>query len=405
MSEGGLPSAAPTTDDRLHFLDGYRALAALAVVCFHVGGASHWVSNSSNLGLDAEAWRARLGNYGVTVFFLLSGLVLYRPFLRASLLGSPAPTYARYLRRRVVRIFPAYLAALSVFFILGLSSVKHLSSWDYVVQYLLLINYDDRGFLVSIGVSWTLCIEIAFYLALPLLAMGIRHLPGGRSTRIAQRVATQLGGLALMVLAAWAYRIFLLGVHPDVPGNAPGYLVAYLDWFALGMALAVALEARAVGVALPRWLEALASSTLGCWLLAAELYWLSVQLDISGVFYESGGKTLARFALNGISALLLLLPAVLAREPGRALRALDARPLVFLGTISYGIYLWHPLVLRVTERADVPFSTVSRLAFVLATSIPLAYLSLRVIERPTMYAERRYARRHRPERTVTVAPA
>jgi peptidoglycan/LPS O-acetylase OafA/YrhL len=78
---------------------------------------------------------------------------------------------------------------------------------------------------------------------------------------------------------------------------------------------------------------------------------------------------------------------------------------VFLGTISYGIYLWHPIVLRVAEKTDVTFTTLSLLVFVLVVAIPVAYLSLRIVERPAMEAERRYERRHRARHTAVVAPA
>jgi peptidoglycan/LPS O-acetylase OafA/YrhL len=365
----------------------------------------HWVSTPSTLGLDAGAWRVRLGNYGVSIFFLLSGLVLYRPFVGAALDRTQPPAVRSFLRRRFVRIFPAYVVALTVFFGLGLAVPLNITAREYAFQYLLLQNYIARGFAISMGVSWTLCVELAFYVALPILAVGLRCLPGGRARRVGDRYVAQLAGLALLLVVGWGYRIFVLEARPALPGSAVNYLPAFLDWFALGMLLAVLHEGRERGFALPRWFQALANSTLACWLLAAQLYWVSIQLDITGDFFASPGKTLARFGLNGASAFLLLLPAVLGRRPGRALRALDTRPLVFLGTISYGIYLWHPIVLRVAARADVQFTSGSLLLFTLGTTIPIAYASYRIVESPAMRAERRYERRHPSRRRVTIATA
>ena len=76
-----MTAAAPPVSlggGRLRYLDGYRGVAALAVLAFHVSGRSQWFSNPGVFGLDGGAWMERLGNFAVCVFFLLSGLVLYR---------------------------------------------------------------------------------------------------------------------------------------------------------------------------------------------------------------------------------------------------------------------------------------------------------------------------------------
>ena len=94
---------------RFPLLDSVRAIAALSVVVFH---ASLW-SQITLTGSVAAPFLSRL-DVGVAIFFVLSGFLLYRPFVRARLLGGPAPRVAAYGWRRVLRIVPAYWVALTV---------------------------------------------------------------------------------------------------------------------------------------------------------------------------------------------------------------------------------------------------------------------------------------------------
>jgi peptidoglycan/LPS O-acetylase OafA/YrhL len=100
-------------------LDGYRALAALSVVLFHT---------VSTLGLGSTRWWGELilpmGSFGVSVFFLLSGFLLYRPFVLAAVKRSPSPRLGVYYTRRFFRILPGYWLALAgLFFVFGVRRV------------------------------------------------------------------------------------------------------------------------------------------------------------------------------------------------------------------------------------------------------------------------------------------
>ena len=94
---------------RFPLLDSVRAIAALSVLVFH---ASFW-SQITLTGSDLAPFLSRL-DVGVTIFFVLSGFLLYRPFVRARLLGTPPPRAIAYGWRRVLRIVPAYWLALTV---------------------------------------------------------------------------------------------------------------------------------------------------------------------------------------------------------------------------------------------------------------------------------------------------
>ena len=104
--------------------DGLRAIAALLVVVVHVGAASGFTFRSS-LGQYTSR-----GEIGVSVFFLISGFLLYRPFAAAALAGRPGPNVRSYLVRRALRIVPLYWVALVVTYLFtGWESVHGVSGF------------------------------------------------------------------------------------------------------------------------------------------------------------------------------------------------------------------------------------------------------------------------------------
>jgi len=396
-----LESSGPS---RLRYLDGYRGLAALAVLAYHVAGRSRWVEGSPQLGLDGGAWMARLGNFGVCVFFLLSGLVLYRPFVQAHLDERAGPRMVPYLRRRLVRIFPAYILALTAFYALGLVQVSEpITKREYLWQYLLLHTYVRRGLATSLPVAWTLCVEMAFYLVLPILALCIVRLPGARSPDRGARLRIQLAGLAALYALGWVYRFIVLTTRPHWPGAPMDWLPAFIDWFALGMGLVTLHVWRAGGGRLPGWLSNLADTPWLCWFLALQLYWLGVQ---NQTFMDGSTRTLARAFLNGTAALLILLPAVLGTaRPRRTLHLLESPVFVFLGTISYGIYLWHVIVIRWSSRLELELGFAELLVLTTAATVALAYASRRLVEAPAMSRWTRRASSRSRVPATAVAPA
>ena len=110
-STSGSASAAGTAPPREHFpaLDGFRALAAIGVLLAHVALLSGL--NVRKPGLGHYLARA---DVGVSIFFLLSGFLLYRPFVAARLAGRPSMGLGAYARRRALRILPAYWVALTI---------------------------------------------------------------------------------------------------------------------------------------------------------------------------------------------------------------------------------------------------------------------------------------------------
>ena len=151
-------------------LDGLRALAVLLVVGHHLyrWGAGDWPL----LRLSALSATLDFGFIGVLLFFVISGFLLFLPYARSLVAGTPWPSVVQFYRRRVLRILPVYYVALTIAGILLMASGK-LQGWvlkGLALDFLLLQNVSPSAAnLVGIldGPLWTLAIEWQFYLLLP----------------------------------------------------------------------------------------------------------------------------------------------------------------------------------------------------------------------------------------------
>ena len=212
--------------------DGYRALAAGAVLLLHVGVASGFAFRHSDLG----QYVFRL-DVGVAVFFLISGFLLYRPFVAAHLAdGGPGPRPGDYFRGRFLRIFPAYWVALTAVVLFQHGPMHRIHDLgDFLSYYLLLQQYTVAHHFGGIQQAWTLSVEISFYVFLPLWALAIRAL----ARRASNRLAVELGGLAVLYVTGLVWRGLFAHFDPSHANLGLHVLPAFFDEFALGMALAV----------------------------------------------------------------------------------------------------------------------------------------------------------------------
>jgi peptidoglycan/LPS O-acetylase OafA/YrhL len=325
--------APPPGNPRFPLFDSLRGLAVLGVVVYHVFAFTGALATRGTGDVAAIA-----GAQGPILFFAISGFLLYRPWVAARAAGKPAPTSLRYGRRRVLRILPAYWFALTVLAIWpGITGVFTDDWWRY---YFFLQLYDTETLGLGIPVAWTLCVEVTFYLALPLWALAAR----GMSMR------AELAGLAALALAGAALQVAAgREAIPDLvaqslPGQAP--------WFALGMALAIASVAASSAPGRARAvLRAVANRpglcVAGALLAFAALIPLRHQpggllgIVVAQQTQQPYPKLLADIALTAAMLALILAPAIW-EAPGRLpQRVLAAAPLAWLGLISYGVYLWH----------------------------------------------------------------
>ena len=354
-------------------LDGVRAIAALSVLVFHAVG--FWARGSAP-GTEIRPWVGR-ADAGVTIFFLLSGFLLYRPFVAA----RPGARCGDYAVRRFLRIVPAYWVALTVAaIVLPLHYV--FTAGGVPTFYGFAQIY--RGTAVAgqgLGQAWTLCVEVAFYVFLPLWVLLIGRHRGA------------LWPLGLLYAASVAYQVVVLGLAGNRVAPLDNALIAlpgFLDHFALGMGLAVLSLRWERRGAVPA-----AARAGGAWWLAAALLFVAVALALWHARLDSYTHTqwLVRHELYGLFALAIMVPAV-ARS-GWPARLLATAPLRHLGEISYGIYLYHLLVLALLSRwglvhlEDVVHPYLLWTLGGFAGSVVLAELSWRLVERPAMALGRR----------------
>jgi peptidoglycan/LPS O-acetylase OafA/YrhL len=274
----------------------------------------------------------------VAIFFVLSGFLLYRPFVAARLEGRPGPRVWRYARRRALRILPAYWLALVVQALIWPRYVQGVFGSDGWAYFGLLQSWSSHWILGGLGVAWSLSVEMAFYVLLPFYAFGAARLCGGNARR-----ELQLLGVTF-VLAVIARTV----VHAAEPQSV--YLSTFPGnwaWFAAGLALAV-VSARAERPAYARWIG---RHALACWAIAFALLTVSAwAIGLPRTLTGSYGPFAlqAQHVLYIGVAIFLVAPMVLG-ESRRSLPSalLSTRALAWLGLVSYGIFLWHqPLVIQ-----------------------------------------------------------
>jgi peptidoglycan/LPS O-acetylase OafA/YrhL len=376
---------------RFDGFDGLRACAALLVLAYHVSLASGFTRAGALAPLAASL------KGGVTVFFVISGFLLYVPYARAIRGASALPAWRHYARRRALRILPAYWTVLTVLAFGPLA--HHVTAVEWWRYYGLTQTYNARTMFGGLGAAWSLCVEVSFYGVLPILARGLAALVARRRGARANPVRMQLVPIAAIAFVSLALRVALaaslLRAVPPAGLVLATTLPGMLDWFAIGIALAVlAAEWELDPARLPR-IAGLASHPGRCWLGAACCYLAGAALQGGDLFLPLYG--LGTHVAFGLAAGLLVLPAVRG-APGMGM--LRSPLATWLGTVSYGIYLWHVPVLGALQGWGTPppihaasaLHALGLLAAVAAGAIGLGAASWYLVERP---AQRWGARRER----------
>ncbi|HSI93103.1 MAG TPA: acyltransferase [Jiangellaceae bacterium] len=371
------------TTARLAALTGLRGVGMILIVISHTS----FHSGAKLTGPFSPVLNRM--DIGVALFFVLSAFFLYRSYAQALLAGRPAPSTGRFLINRAVRILPAYW--ITVLAAGVLLSGNHTASVGDILRQLTLTRIYQRegaGFFEGTIQTWSLETIVTFYLALPLLAwLASVGLAGAEPHRVLRRhvlvVAACLAASPLFT-AAWAAGWI------DRP-LAHHWLPAYLGWFGAGMAVAVASAALATDTAgrLSRTASDAASAPGTVYLAAIAIFAIAATPVAGPRGLELGGgfEQIARIALLGIVATLIILPPALNQAPENVItRVLSSSPVQWLGTISYGVFLYHLVALRLVVQAlEIPAFTGRFWTLTLATlalTIPAAWLSYRYIETP-----------------------
>jgi peptidoglycan/LPS O-acetylase OafA/YrhL len=381
-TEGEPGYSPPPGHPRFPLFDSMRAIAALTVLVYHCG----FISGA--FGNDTYGPLLRHMNIGVVIFFVISGFLLYRPFVAERFGGAPPPRIPDYARRRALRILPGFWVALTVLAIYpDIPDVFSSNFWAYYGLVQIYPIYDAplvcSGTLQFCGLPhmWSLAVEASFYLALPFYFLVLRRLSAGRPVLSVLRI--ELVAVAALALAS------LLVFRSESNNSWLGFgLPGTFIWFAFGMEMAVVSAWARDRVRVP-----LQDRPEVVWAIAAALYVLLTYVVLPTepfVFYGTA-KQLAERVLLGLIAALLVFPAAFG-DPAKGLirRALDLPAIAWLGLISYGIFLYHVSVAyKLTLEGTVndlgihaPF--VGLVALTLLITIPVAAASYYLVERTAM---------------------
>jgi peptidoglycan/LPS O-acetylase OafA/YrhL len=410
-------------------LDGLRAAAAAAVLLTHVGSLTGY-----SLTGTPVSWALSRGDVGVPIFFTLSGLLLYRRWAAAALTGDRADRVAVYLRRRALRILPAYWAVVLIALpVLNPAPAQH--AWPWLQYLLLLQNYDVHPWWAGTGATglaqaWSLVVEVSFYLVLPLLAAALTWFAcrGGRrgdgEAGVSRRARRLLAGIAALAASSIGWQVLAYYPHPNLWFN--GTLPPLMIWFCTGMAIAVVL-AWAAAEAGPgpasRFGRSVAASAGMCGLIAACAFAIACTpltgpefIGVPGLWATEFKTALYTLIAGAIVAPVAFQPLLAGQAAGMlSARLLGSRPARFLGKISYGIFLWqflaayaffgllHLKTVFAGGSYTPPEVAAVGLAIALFT-VAAATVSYYLIERPAQHLQHLTLARHRPVRSPDPAP-
>ena len=358
--------------NRSQIIDALRAIAALMVLADHT---------TLNLPGPVAAAISRMLGVGVFLFFVISGYLIAGPFLRALVRGEPLPRIWAYALRRGTRIYPAYWIAFTAAALL-IPPSNGIHSYQIPVHLLLLqSSWPHAGEPAAIlGVAWTLGIEVAFYVFIPLAAMLLRALhpapwkPARLATLVVGAGAASIG---------WTYFVLVhLGNSTTTAALAAHIgLQMWLFAFCPGMLIALAaLSQEADGEW--AWFRGLTQRPAFSLTAAGVLWAGGYAMEHTNHPWLVATSTPMYVVACGLVVAIMVNTGSWIRRPAAVLAP--------LGLISYGIYLWHWIVIDfIWHHTSIGASAlglhwVADAVLVVAISLLLATASWFGIERPLM---------------------
>jgi peptidoglycan/LPS O-acetylase OafA/YrhL len=378
-------------------LDGLRGVACLAVMGAHL--IVHFAPTSTPNGI------AQILAQGLTVFFALSGMLIYTPFVRDIARGERRLRVGHYARRRLLRVFPVYLLIFVVcdfvFRAVYLTNVVDSSvpatdagtgtmtdPVSLLLNLTLLQTFLPEYVHTGINPSWSLTTELTFYALLPLLAVWLV----GRSSR---RLALALLPPAVLGVAGLAGRWWAEHLYAQASGMTVfeaefgSHGIAVLsrsllgigDTFALGMLVAVLFVWTERGE-LSWWTRRRASAVGWTLVVVGSIAALLIR--------ETHPWFMGTCTSIGAAAVILLMVDPSARnQASRLVRVGSWRPIEYVGEISLSVYLWHyPMIILASRTGwfvdDSLASLLGSATVVTISSIALGAITFSWVERPAM---------------------
>lgn len=385
----------------------------------------HHVSLRTQIRSEVGDWSyfADKLQHGLTLFFVLSGFLLFRPFVSAVLDGRSLPSFKRYAINRFLRIWPVYAVILIIIGVIfdaayrfGSPSTSpddnlgRLSPLTFLADILLVQTYIPGTISTGIGPAWSLTAEIAFYAVLPLLALGsvylARKLPRVVAVSAAPAVLIVVGVGTTLWLKSWRSgltegRGLSFEWGQNLSSVVARSLLGQADLFAYGMIAAIivcVLQKRGV-VSIPAWVK----GAVGLLAVAIVVFALNVPI---------APFTTSTMAIAAATLLLTVaLPSANHERHGNVLaRILEWLPFRYLGLISYSIYLWHnPVLWWLKDRGLLVDGdnkgVLLNIAIVSVITILLSSATYFLVERPAMNLRTRIGKKSQPAAPAPVDAA
>ena len=396
-------SAPKRRRSRIVGLDGVRGLLCMSIAITHVTG---YYSKHT-----ASVWKTNAFGFSLVYFFVLSGFLLFLPYVRnmvAERSSARMPDVRDYAMHRFARIMPVYIVIfLIVNYFLRLSYVENAAivpdntrtglgmitePWKLLANLTLLQTYFPQYLETGIGPSWSLTLEYAFYLSLPLLGLtlfAMRRRSGRNPLLLAALAPIILTGVGLVGRAfmplvnhyGGTTNFVLLNWGPNIAAVFAKSFLTNADNFAMGMFAAIVFVAIEGG-ALPERI----SRRVRTFSAVAILPVLVVSALVFAVMPQ-----FSTFGVGIVAALMVLVVVVpLARgEKSRLARFLDVGPIRYVGEISLSAYLWHfPMLLLLGRLGLMAGDTLSgmlcNIVALLTATILAASVTYYLVEKPAM---------------------
>jgi peptidoglycan/LPS O-acetylase OafA/YrhL len=359
----------PRGGDGVRFpgINALRAVAALSVLTFHV--ATFVVALPPHTLVFSVVTNL---NQGVGLFFVISGFVLWRPFA-AALLAGRSVSVSSYVRNRVLRILPLYLLLV----VTAIAFDKSARSVPAIARSLSFAWVYGPEAPFGLGVTWSIDDEVVYYALMPVLFVTCAFIATKVGSKLRGRFAW--GMVAALVAISVTYQIVVLLLWPAAPLWSP-IVWNPLGKFALfgcGMLLA---HVRSTNNALMQMSATIRNGVI-----------VFVVATGTGVYFIHHFPAVSDI-LVGVGSTGLLAAIVWSPAGSGIVRVLSIAPVVFLGELSFGIYMWHMSVIQLLGRLGMlPRNFALALIFIGVVTIALSTLTYLLVERPALSLKRFWA--------------
>lgn len=392
---------------RILGLDGPRGFACLCVLAVHVGG--------HNSPQTVATFKLGLLGQGLIFFFALSGFLIFLPMVRKLFAGKPMPDNKSYAVHRIMRVFPAYIVIFllcsfvlrAVFTENAAVAERHFTDAGLgmltdpgalLANLTLLHSYIPAYLQTGINPSWSLSLEFAFYIALPILAAISFYLR--KRTNISAPVLAMIP-VVIMFLIGLTGKLYtasrvgpsgitdplLLDWGPNEVAVLSRSFWSLADNFTYGMFVAIVFVAVDNGLWKGKFV-----TKMRWWVGLAMLPVAAISLKL----IDDNSRWQSTFVSIGSALLILFIIVPLARgEKSRLAELADWAPLSYVGTISLSVYLWHFPVMIMVGRfgwmaGDSPGEMLWNFLVVTAVSLVFATVTYRLVEKPALMLARKY---------------